>query len=186
MNHKHIITDSPSLSTDSGNEEQHASLNKGHSQPWWGRGECFSLFLTAFPFEEFSQDNWNLTRAPALTPYHWSFVSALWPIAPISPPYKAGGALHMGMGSVTHCLTDTTNLRCWLCLIQTSGFAQNQMLVWGQSLKGLFNILRWASCASRALAPWMPAPLELHGTQLQPASSCLFWNLAFKSFRLSS
>lgn len=91
------------------------SLNEGHSQLWWRRGECFSLVLTALPLEEFSQDNWNLTRAPALTPYYWSFVSALWPVALISPPYKAcaGGTLHMGVEGATHCLTDTTNLQCW-------------------------------------------------------------------------
>lgn len=48
-------------------------------------------------------------------------------------------------------------------LIQTGGFAGSQMLVWGRSLRGLFNVLRWASRASRALAPWVPAPLQLHG-----------------------
>lgn len=81
-----------------------------------------------------------------------------------------------GNGSVTHCLTDTTNLRCW-CTHSNQGFAQNQMLVWGQSLRGLFNILRWASCASRALAPWMPAPLELHGNTV--ATSFLMSLLKF-------
>lgn len=65
MNHKHIIIESASMSTDSSNKEQHTNLNKGTLTAVMGE-KSFALFLTVLSVEKFNQGNWYLPRASAL------------------------------------------------------------------------------------------------------------------------